>query len=103
MNYAPLTWYEQEYLRCKAHFDALLRAPFSLRPVSLKVGSQRCCLSVIQASTPVHKTQSSALTVHRVHLATAYVGLKKCAVTKEFCRHSLPVANACNLLDPFHI
>ena len=37
MNYEPLTWYEQEYLRFKAHFEALPRAPFSLRLVSLKV------------------------------------------------------------------
>jgi len=75
MNYAPFNWYEQECLRCKAHFEALPRAPYSLRPVSLKVWSQRYCLSVIQAGTPVHKTQSSVLTVHRVRLATAYVGL----------------------------
>jgi hypothetical protein len=60
-------------------------------------------LSVIQAGTPVHKTHNSAITVHRVHLVTAYVGLKECAVTKEFCKHSLPVVNACNLLNHFHI
>jgi hypothetical protein len=36
MNYALLTWYEQEYLRYKAHFEALPRAPCSLRLVSLK-------------------------------------------------------------------
>jgi len=23
MNYTLLTWYEQEYLKCKAHFEAL--------------------------------------------------------------------------------
>ena len=103
MNYAPLTWYEQEYLRCKAHFEALLIVPCPLRLVSLIVWSQRCCLSVIQAGTPVHKSHSSALTIHRVHLATAYVGLKECAVTKEFCKHSLPVVNACNLLNNFYI
>jgi len=103
MNYAPLTWYEQECLRCKAHFEALPIAPCSLRPVSLKVWSQRYCLSVIQAGTPVHKTHSSALTVHRVRLATAYVGLKESAVTKESCKHSLPVVSACNLLNYFHI
>jgi hypothetical protein len=103
MNYVPLTWYEQEYLRCKAHFEALPIAPCSLLLVSLKVSSQIYCLSVLQAGTPVHKTHSSALTVHRVHLATAYVGLKECAVTKEFCKHSLPVLSACNLLTHFHI
>jgi len=103
MNYAPLTWYEQEYLRYKAHFEALPIAPCSLRLVSLKVLSQRYSLSVIQAGTPVHKTHNSALTFHSVHLATAYVGLKECAVTKEFCRHSLHVVNACNLLNHFHI
>jgi hypothetical protein len=37
MNYAPLTWYEQEYLTYKAHFEALLRAPRSLRLFALKV------------------------------------------------------------------
>jgi hypothetical protein len=31
MNYKPLTWYEQEYLIYKAHFEALPRAPCSLR------------------------------------------------------------------------
>jgi len=41
MNSAPLTWYEQEYLRCKAHFEALPIAPCSLRLVSLKVWSQK--------------------------------------------------------------
>jgi len=30
MNYAPLTWYEQEYLRCKAYFEALPIVPCSL-------------------------------------------------------------------------
>jgi len=103
MNYAPLTWYEQEYLRYKAHFEALPRAQFSLLPVSLKVWSQRYCMSVIQAGTPVHKTYNSALIVRRVHLATAYIGLKKCAVTKQFCIHGLPVVNARNLLNHFHI
>ena len=37
MNYAPLTWYEQEYLTYKVNFEALSIAPFSLRLVSLKV------------------------------------------------------------------
>jgi len=54
MNYAPLTWYEQEYLRYKAHFEALPIAQCSLRLFALEVWSQRCCLSVIQAGTPVH-------------------------------------------------
>jgi hypothetical protein len=103
MNYAPLTWYEQEYLTYKAHFEALPIAPCSLHLESLKVLSQRYCLSVIQAGTPVHKTHSAALTVHRVHLATAYVGLKECAVTKEFRKQSLPVVNPCNLFNQFHI
>jgi hypothetical protein len=53
--------------------------------------------------SPVHKTHSSALTVHRVHLATAHVGIKECVVTKEFCKHSLPVVSAWNLLNYFHI
>jgi hypothetical protein len=103
MNYPPLTWYEQQYLTYKAHFEALLRALLSVCLVLLKVLSQRYCLSVIQAGTPVYKTRNSALTVHRVHLATAYVGLKECAVTKELRKHSFLVANACKLLKHFHI
>jgi hypothetical protein len=91
MHHSPGT--TQEYLRCKAHFEAFPRAPCSLCLFALEVWSQRYWLSVIQAGTPVHKTQNSALTVHRVHLATAYVGLKKCAVTKEFCKHRLPGVN----------
>jgi hypothetical protein len=103
MNYAPLTWYEQEYLRCKAHFEALSRALRPLLLVSLKVWSQRYCLSVKQAGTPVHKTHRSAITVHTVHIPTAYIGLQECPVTKEFCKHSLPVVNSCNLLNHFCI
>jgi hypothetical protein len=37
MNYAPLTWYEQEYLTYKTHFEALPIAPCSLRLFALKV------------------------------------------------------------------
>jgi hypothetical protein len=37
MNYAPLTWYEQEYQRYKAHFEALPIAPCSLLLFSLNV------------------------------------------------------------------
>ena len=103
MNYAPLTWYEQEYLTYKAHFEALPRTPCSLCLFALKVLSPRYCLWVIQASTPVHKTHNSALTVHRVHLATAHVALKECAVTKECCIYSLPVVSACNLLNQIYI
>jgi hypothetical protein len=33
MNYAPLTWYEQECLTYKAHFEALPRA--RLEPILL--------------------------------------------------------------------
>ena len=44
---------------------------------------------------------SQRLQVHWVRLATANLGLKECAVTKEFCKHSLPV-NVCNLLNHFH-
>jgi len=63
INYAPLTWYEQKYLRYKTHFEALPIAPCSLRLVSLKVLSPRYCLSVIQAGVRVHKTHNSAITV----------------------------------------
>jgi len=37
MNYKPLTWYEQEYLRFKAHFEALSTARCSLHLFALKV------------------------------------------------------------------
>jgi len=62
MNYTPLTWYEQEHLRYKTHFEALPRAPFSLHLFELKVLSQRYCLSVIQAGVRVHKTHNSLFT-----------------------------------------
>jgi len=62
MNYAPLTWYEQEYLTYEAHFEAFPIAPCSLRLVSLKVWSQRYYLSVIQAGVRIHKTHNSAIT-----------------------------------------
>jgi hypothetical protein len=39
MNYAPLTWYEQEYLRSRAHFEALPIAPCSLRKGDVRVES----------------------------------------------------------------
>jgi hypothetical protein len=31
MNYALLTWYEQEYLKYKAHSEAMPRVPCSMR------------------------------------------------------------------------
>jgi len=37
MNCTPLSWYEQEYLSYKAHFEALPRAPYSLRLFALEV------------------------------------------------------------------
>ena len=84
MNYAPLTWYEQEYLRYKAHFEALPRAPCSLRLLALKVGSQRYSR---QSYRPIHqfiKSLTQHFQVHRVHLATAYADIKECAVTRNF-------------------
>jgi len=54
--------------------------------------------SVLQAGKPVHKIHNSALTIHIVHLTTAYEGLKECAVNKEFCIYSRPAVSACNLL-----
>jgi len=43
----------------------------------------------------IYKLITQRLQVHRDCLATAYVGLKECAITKEFCRYSLPVVSAC--------
>jgi hypothetical protein len=48
MNYTPLTWYEQEYLRYKAHFEALISIPCSLRLSALKV------MPVCQSYDSVH-------------------------------------------------
>jgi len=78
MNYTPLTWYEQEYLRYKAHFETLPRAPCSLRPVWFHHKATAC-----RSYRPVHqfiKLTAQCFQVHRVHLATAYVGLKKCII-----------------------
>jgi len=49
----------------------------------------------------VYKIHNSVLTVHTVHLATAYLGLKECAVTKEFCMYSLPVVSGVQLAQQF--
>jgi hypothetical protein len=84
-------------------FWSLPIAPCLLRLVSLKIWSQMYCQSVIQAGTPVHKTHSSALTVHWVGLAAAYVDIQECAVTKEFCVHRLLAASVCNLRNHFYI
>jgi hypothetical protein len=100
MNYTPLTWYEQEYLRYKAHSEAL---PWSLRLFTLKVGSQRYSR---RSYRPVHqfiKTITQCFQVQIVHLATAYVDIKECAVTKEFCIYSFPIVSACNLLNQIYI
>jgi len=79
------------------------KTDFSKKTQTHDNATKRYCLSVIQAGTPVHKTHNSALTVHRVHLATAHVALKECAVTKECCIYSLPVVSACNLLNQIYI
>jgi hypothetical protein len=55
---------------------------------------------------PVHqftKSITQRFQVHRVHLAIAYVDIKECAVTKEFCIYSLPVVSACILLKQIYI
>jgi len=38
-----------------------------------------------------------------VYIATAYLYIKECTVTKEFCIYSLPVVSACNLLNQNYI
>jgi len=42
------------------------------------------------------------MSTYAVAKATAYVDIKECAVTKEFCIYSLPVVSACNLLNHFY-
>jgi len=61
MYHAPLTWYEQENLGYKAHFESLPRALLFLHLFTLQVVSKRHCLSVLQAGTRVHKTDNSVL------------------------------------------
>ena len=61
MNCTSLAWYEQEYLRYKAHFDALPKALRFLRLFAMKVVSQRYCSLVLRAGVRVHKTHNSAL------------------------------------------
>jgi hypothetical protein len=60
MYHTLLTWYEQENLGYKAHFEALPRALWFLRLFLLLVGSRHCA-SFLQAGTRVHKTHNSAL------------------------------------------
>jgi len=87
MNYTPLNWCEQEYLKYKAHFEVLPRAPCSLRLFALKVKSHKI-LPVGPTGRSVYeltKLITQRLQVHGVHLAAAYVDIKKCAATKEFC------------------
>jgi hypothetical protein len=103
LNYTPLTWYEQEFRRCKAHFETLPRATCFLRLFALKVGSQRYTHGSYRPVHQLTKSITQRLQVHRVHLATAYVDIKECAVTKEFCIYSLPVVSACNLLDQIYV
>jgi hypothetical protein len=99
MNYAPLTWYEQEYLTYKAHFEALhhLLCVWSRWKFVYQDTASRSYRPVYEFI----KLITQRLQVHWVRLATAYVDLKECAVTKEFCIYSLPVANVCNLLNDF--
>jgi hypothetical protein len=80
----------------------LPRAPCSLRLVSLKDWWQRYSR---ESYRPVHqfiKLIIQRLQIHWVRLATACVGLKECAVTKEFCTYCLPVVSASNLLNQIY-
>jgi hypothetical protein len=62
MNYAPLTWYEQECLSSKAHFEALPRARCSLRLFRLKVWSQICSR---EFHRPVHQLTKLKLSAYK--------------------------------------
>jgi hypothetical protein len=51
---------------------------------------------------PVHQFITSitqGFQVHTVHLVTAHVDIKECAVTKGFCTYCLHVVSASNLLN----
>lgn len=59
INCTPLIWYEQKYLKYKAHFEALLRTPCSLRLSALKVMS--VCQSYDSVYLLTDLTYSSAV------------------------------------------
>jgi hypothetical protein len=73
MYYVPLTWCEQELLKYKAHFEALPRAPCSLRLFALKVISQRYSRRFYWPVNQIIKSTTQRLQVHRIYLGTAYV------------------------------
>jgi hypothetical protein len=72
MNYAPLTWYEQEYLTCKAHLEATPRAPRSLRLPASKVFHEDIVRLSYRSVHEITKLITQRFQVYKVNLATAY-------------------------------
>ena len=60
MPYTPLTWYEQEDLRRKAHLESLPRALCFSSP-RVEGWITKIFLSVLQVGIPVHKIHNSVL------------------------------------------
>jgi len=56
-----LTWYEQENLGHKTHFEAFPRTRWFLCLLSSKDGSQRRCTSVLRTSICIRKPPNLAL------------------------------------------
>jgi hypothetical protein len=81
MYHLPPTWYEQENLGHKVHFEGFPRTLWFMRLLLLKCRSQSHCTSVLQASTPSH--QNYKLGAIPVRLATVYADKKECAVAKD--------------------
>jgi len=72
--------------------------------VSVRVESWIAKISC-RSYRPVHqfiKSITQGFQVHRVHLATGYVDIKQCAITKGFCIYRLPVVSASNLLNQIY-
>ena len=61
MLYTPLTWYEQEDLRHKAHLESLPRALCFYVSSRRRLDHKDTCLSVLQVGRPVYKIHNSAL------------------------------------------
>jgi hypothetical protein len=55
MHHIPLTWFEQENLGYRSHFESLSRATWFLGLFTLYLVTQGHYASVLQASTRVHK------------------------------------------------
>jgi len=60
MHYTPLTWYEQEDLRHRAHIESLPRELCFTSPC-VEGYFSNIVLSVLQVGIPIHKAHISSL------------------------------------------